>query len=193
MLKQYTTNFPDGTSVEWRPITWGEYRKLESTLETDNGPAVWHLYDAVAGLCITNFHCPIAEEYDDLPAGVIGSIGEVILSETGFISTKELVQKQIDNARYRVRSNYYTTGVAYICSAFHLKPSEVDDLTVDQFMDYLAMAEITLGVDIDIPQTKKDVVKFQEIVDPRTGKLLKVPIAKQGSKQSKIETYGRKQ
>ena len=33
MLKQYTTSLPDGTTVHWRPLNWGEYRKLTDTLK----------------------------------------------------------------------------------------------------------------------------------------------------------------
>jgi len=195
MLKQYTTSLPDGTTVQWRPLTWGEYRKLTSALEIEEGPAIWHLYDAVAGLCIQTFQCPIAEEYDDLPAGVIESVGETILAETGFIPTRELVQKQIDAARGRIQKDYYHTGVAYICTAFHLKPSEVDEFTVDEFMDHLAMAEVALGADISIPdQEQEDAVQYREIPDPKTGKILRVPVANQRTKQSKVEIQdGRRQ
>jgi hypothetical protein len=188
MLKQYTTSLPDGTAVHWRPLTWGEYRKLTSALEIEEGPAIWHLYDAVAGLCITEFECPIADDYDDLPAGIIECIGELILAETGFIPTRDLVQKQIDEARGRIQKDYYHTGVAYICTAFHLKPKEVDELTIDEFMDYLAMAEVALGADISIPDPEKaNETQYMEMPDPKTGKIMKVPIAKRKGKQSKVE------
>jgi len=189
MLKQYTTSLPDGTAVHWRPLTWGEYRRLTSALDIEDGPAIWHLYDAVAGLCFTEFECPIADEYDDLPAGVIECVGEAILAETGFVPTRDLVQKQIDAARGRVQQDYYHTGVAYICTAFHLKPGEVDELTIDEFMNYLAMAEVALGADISIPNPEtEDKTQYMEMPDPKTGKIMKVPISKRKGKQSKVET-----
>lgn len=187
MLKHYTTSLPDGTAIHWRPLTWGEYRKLTSALEIEEGPAIWHLYDAVAGLCIESFQCPVADDYDDLPAGIIECVGELILSETGFIPTKDLVQKQIEAARGRIQKDYYHTGVAYIATAFHLKPKEIDELTVDEFMDYLAMAEVALGADIDIPTEQKDKVQYMDIPDPKTGKIMRVPMTKKHMKQSKVE------
>ena len=185
MLKQFTTSFPDGTAIHWRSLKWGEYRKITSALKIEEGPAIWHLYDAVAGLCVVDFDCPIADEYDDLPAGVIDAVAETILQETGFIPTRDLVQKQINKARERALKDYYHTGVAYICTAFHYKPSEVDEFTVDEFMDHLVMTEIALGADINIP--KEDGIQYREIPDPKTGKILKVPIASKGAKQSKVD------
>lgn len=191
MLKQFTTRMPDGTKVHWRALTWGEYRKL-STLKIENGPAIWYLYDAVAGLCVIDFECPIADEYDDLPAGVIEAIGETILEQTGFIPTKDLVQRQIDSARGRIQKDYYHTAVAYICTAFNYKPKEVDDFTIEEFMDHLAMAEVALGADISIPEESKDKTRYQEVVDPKTGKVIKVPLTNRFGKQSKVEiTNGR--
>jgi hypothetical protein len=195
MLKEYTTSLPDGTAVHWRPLTWGEYRKLAERFESKEGSAIWHLYDAVAGLCIIDWECPIADDYEDLPAGIIECIGEKILSESGFMPTREFVQKQIDAARKRVSDSYYHTGVAYICTAYHMKPNEVDGLTVEEFMDYLAMAEIALGCDISIPDQKQaKAVQYTEVTDPQTGKALKVPVANQRGKQSKVDiTDGRRQ
>jgi len=189
MLKQFTTSLPDKTVVHWRPLKWGEYRTLTSALKIEEGPAIWHLYDAVAGLCIIDFDCPIADEYDDLPAGIIESIGEVILADTGFIPTKDLVQKQITAARGRVQKDYYHTGVAYICAAFHYKPKDVDDFTVEEFMDHLAMAEVALGVDINIPKAEpKDGIRYREVMDPRSGEMIKVPVANPRGKASRVVT-----
>lgn len=188
MLKEYTTSLPDGTAIHWRPLTWGEYRKLAKRFESEEGPAIWHLYDAVAGLCIIDWECPIADDYDDLPAGTIECIGEKILAESGFIPTRDFVQTQIDSARKRVGTGYYYTGVAYICTAFHMKPQEVDNLTLEEFMDYLAMAEVALGCDISIPAEEKEQgIKYTEVADPKTGKMLKVPLANQRGPQSKVE------
>lgn len=189
MLKEYTTSLPDGTAVHWRPLTWGEYRKLALRFQSQDGPAIWHLYDAVAGLCVIDWDCPIADDLDDIPAGVIECIGEKVLAESGFIPTRELVQKQIDLARGRVQKDYYHTGVAYICSAFHMKPAEVDILTVEEFMDYLAMAEVALGCDISIPDEKKEqTTRYREVQDPNTGKMIQVPVANPHGQQSKVET-----
>jgi hypothetical protein len=195
LLKEYTTSLPDGTAIHWRPLTWGEYRKLASRFQSQEGPAIWHLYDAVAGLCVIDWDCPIADELDDIPAGVIECIGEKILAESGFIPTRDLVQKQIDLARGRVQKDYYNTGVAYICAGFHMKPSEVDMLTIEEFMDYLAMAEVALGCDISIPNARQEQsVKYTEVIDPKTGKTLRVPVANQGSQMSKVEIKdGRRQ
>ena len=187
MLKQYTTSWPDGTAIHWRPLKWGEYRAVTSTLKIDDGPAIWHLYDAVAGLCIIDFECPIAEEYEDLPAGVIEAIGETILEQTGFIPTRELVQGQLDAARGRIQKDYYHTGVAYICAAFNYKPKEIDQFTIDEFMDHLVMAEISLGADINIPDPVGQSVKYQEVMDPKTGKLIRIPLTSKHMKQSKVE------
>ena len=188
MLKEYTTSLPDGTAVHWRPLTWGEYRKLAQRFKSEEGPAIWHLYDAVVGLCVIDWECPIADDFDDVPAGVIESIGEKILAESGFIPTRDLVQKQIDLARGRVQTDYYYTGVAYICAGFHMKPSEVDALTVGEFMDYLAMAEVALGCDISIPDAEPEQkVRYTEVTDPKTGKVLRVPVANQRGTQSAVD------
>ena len=188
MSKEFTTNLPDGTSVHWRPLKWGEYRKLINVFDINEGPAIWHLYDAVVGLCLIDFQCPIADDYDNLPAGVIESVGDMILTDTGFVSTRDLVQKNIDAARSRLSYDYYHTGVAYICAAFHFKTSEVDELTSDEFMDYLAMAEIALSAKIDMPdENATPAVKYTEIPDPKTGQTLRVPRANQRGKQSRVE------
>jgi hypothetical protein len=194
MLKQFTTSFPDGTAVHWRSLTWGEYRKLTDTYPPEHGPASFHLYDAVAGLCVIDFECPIAQTFDDLPAGVIASVADLILVETGFIPTEELVQKQIDAARQRVGRNYYHTAVAHICAVFHYKPHEVDELTIEEFMDLLAMAEaythsVAQGgaIDISLPKEEEEKIQYQEVVDQRTGRVIRVPMTHKNVKQSKIE------
>lgn len=194
MSKQYTTSLPDGTAVSWRPLTWGEYRQLTANLNIEEGPAIWHLYDAIAGLCFLDWDSPLVdsnlpkeEQLDDFPAGVITCISEHILERTGFIPTRDLVQKQIDSARGRIQSDYYATGVAYICAAFHYRPHEVDEFTLEEFMNHLAMAEVALGADISLPQEEDNSVQYKEIPDPKTGQILRVPIAKPRGPQSQID------
>ena len=197
MLKEYTTSLPDGTAIHWRPITWGEYCNLEKRFESITGPAIWHLYDAVVGLCVIDWDSPLTEDFDEVPAGTIECIGEKILSESGFMPTREFIQKQLDGARGRLLRSYYSTGVAYICAAFHLKPNEVDELTIEEFMDYLAMAEIALGCDISMPseeEAQKNNARYTEVIDPQTGKKLRVPVANQRGPQSRVDIQdGRRQ
>ena len=94
----------------------------------------------------------------------------------------------LDEAFLAMKKDYYHTGVAYICTAFHIKPSEIDEFTIDEFMNYLAMAEVALGADISIPeQQKENTIQYTEIPDPKTGKTLRVPVANQHGIQSKVK------
>ena len=135
-----------------------------------------------------DFDCPIAKDFDSLPAGVIASVADLILVETGFIPTEELVQKQIDAARGRIQKNYYTAATAHICAAFNYKPHEVDELTIEEFMDLLVMVEIVdRSVNINLPKEEEEKIQYQEVVDQRTGRVIRVPMTHKNVKQSRID------
>lgn len=172
-MREFSTEFPDGTLTRWRPLTWGEYRRLRDQFKDSEGPTIWLLHDAVVGLCLTDFESPGVEDYDDLAAGTIGSLGELILTETGFVAQKELVEKKLNAARQRINENYYYSAVSIICAAFRYRPNEVDDLTLDEFMDLLVMAEKALATDINIHDP--DEQPMVEVPGP-DGKPIRVPV-----------------
>jgi hypothetical protein len=180
MLKDYTTTFPDGTMLHWNPLKWGDYKHIKIQFADLAGPAIWLLYDAVAGLCLVDIYSPCESILtdEDLDAGTIATIGEYIISQTGFEEDVSLVKGHLSAARQRIKGSYYATGVAVICAAFGYKPEEIDKFDIEKFTDHLVMAEAAVGADIE--PVNKDSAEAKQppmvpVVGP-DGKKVMVPL-----------------
>ena len=187
MLREYSTEFPDGSCYRWRALTWGEYKSIESQLERTEGVATWIVYDAVVALCLLDWDYEELEDLDEVPAGVVNTLGLHILETTGFITTMSAIQKRLDESRQRL-GRYYHTHVATICHLFHYKPEEVENMDIHTFGDLLVLAE-QLGSKIDPVETssesKDQEVEMQTITGP-DGKEMQIPIHK------RLRTHGNK-
>lgn len=178
-LKEYSTSLPDGTMLRWRPLKWGEYRKLINQFDGYEKAATWLLYDAIAAFCLVDFQSPCSRDgdLDDLPAGTIQCLGELILQETGFVPEKDLVLKHLDKARERVSRDYYTSAVGIICVAFRYRPEEVANLTLEEFMDLLVMAEQTLKANLSIADPNQEEPQpMVEMPNPHGPGTIKIPL-----------------
>ena len=160
MQKEYITQFPDGTLIRWRPLTWGEYNRLIREFPLGSGAADWLLYEAVAALCIIDFESDGQDSLDDLFAGTIQTIGMQILEETGFGSTLAKINSKIAEYRQRISSNYFEAISAVICHMFHYKVEDLQTWTLDKIMYHVVLAE-QLGVKIEAAPIEKQVTKPQ--------------------------------
>lgn len=149
-MKEYVTEFPDGTLVRWRPLTWVEFKELKTQYKDvleHGGAAEWLLLEAAASLCILGSvqnNQPV-NDLDDLFAGSIAIVGRAIIEETGFFSSPDLIEKKRNEARAKYISDWYEEAKSYIMFLFRIPESKINKWDNDKFMEYVVRAETILG------------------------------------------------
>lgn len=82
---------------------------------------------------------PLEIDYDNLSAGVITTLSEIVLDKSGLLGIESL-----NNALEKARSKrtIFTDIYGIICSAFpSLLPGDLDNITLDKLMDLFVIAE----------------------------------------------------
>lgn len=149
-MKEYATEFPDGTLIRWRPLTWVEFKDLKKQYKyvlEKGGVAEWLLLEAAASLCILGMvqdDEPINNP-DDLYAGVVSVVGRAILEETGFFSSPDLIEKKRNQARAEYLTDWYEEAKSYIMFLFRISERQINNWDNEKFMEYVVRAETILG------------------------------------------------
>lgn len=166
----YVTEFPDGTLIRWKPLSWSEYRTLTRDYGhlAEKGAAVWLMFDAIGRLCILDQAQAGREvEYDDLFAGVVWTVAQKILELSGFINEAGAIRDALGQARATVYGDWYEEVKGYVMAAFRVTEEEIDSWTRDKFLRYVARAEIILGREIPVedPNEQKGKAPVRFITD----------------------------
>lgn len=153
MQRVFATQFPDGTVVQWKPLTWSESRQLAKEyghLES-SGAAEWLLHEAAAALCVLDSQKngePI--EFEDLYAGDIWIVGAQIINETGFLNVEEKIKDGLTRGRNLIHGDWYEEVSSYIMYIFDKTESEVKEWDKLTFMRWAARAELVLNQEFPI-------------------------------------------
>lgn len=174
MAQTYVTQLPDGTTVRWNPLTWADYNELVRTYSgiAALGAVDWLLLHAATALCFIAAYDPITDseiELDDLYAGAIAAVGTQILENTGFLEDVNHIARQREMAYRRTCYSWFDALKSYIMIYFHKTEDEINNYTLNQFMDYVTRLEHVLGTKFPIGnETEHDPnapTQFQQLED----------------------------
>lgn len=159
-MRTYITGFPDGTLVRWRSIKWAEYKQLVRDFGEPTGlegAAAYALCYTAAALCFLDLEQEgVQVEFDELYAGVPYVVGQQILEETGFESTRDKVTKHVGAARDFVANDFYESAKALVCVGFRKDPEEIEDWDIHKLCHYLAMLEKATGQEVQIAGAEEE-------------------------------------
>jgi hypothetical protein len=165
MERVYVTEFPDGTLIRWKPLSWSEYKELTRDYGhlAEKGAVVWLLFDAIGRLCVLDQQVGSKQvDYDDLYAGCIWLVAQKILEISGFINEPESIKSSLSAARGVIYGDWYEEIKGTIMSLFHISESEINDWSREKFLRHVVRAEILLGKEIPVESPEK--VKSNENV-----------------------------
>lgn len=179
-MNEYITEFPDGTLVRWRPITWAEHKEVDRLYSQyiGQGAAEWLYKEAIAALCIMEAQDPSGEIHEDigeLPAGVIEVVGTAILNDASFLGTVDQLKKHYVKAKNEIFSSYLETLKPVIMALFKITEQEMAEWTIDKYMKYIIWAEVVTGQDY-MPKAPEETKgkRHRQMIDGPDGR--KIPL-----------------
>lgn len=181
-MNEYTTEFPDGTLVRWRPLTWAEQKDIDRIYGRflGQGAVDWLYKEAIAALCIMDIESPDGQKIEDgnigeIYAGTIEVIGQAILEEASFLGTVDNLKRHYIVAKNKVFSNYLDTLKPIIIALFKVTEQEMAEWTINDYMKYIIWAEVVTGQDYSpkAPEENKK-TKHRRMIDGPDGR--KIPL-----------------
>ena len=121
----------EGTSYILRTLNRREIASLDIFSEIDTDKE-----EDIVRLAIID---PIDMDYDNVSAGVISTLAEVVLDKSGLLGIESL-QNALEKARNK--RTIFTDIYEIICAGFPaLLPGDLDNITLDKLMDLFVIAE----------------------------------------------------
>lgn len=121
----------EGTSYILRTLNRKEIASLDIFSEIDTDKE-----ESIVRLAIID---PIDMDYDNVSAGVISTLAEVVLDKSGLLGIESL-QNALEKARNK--RTIFTDIYEIICAGFPaLLPGDLDNITLDKLMDLFVIAE----------------------------------------------------
>lgn len=148
--------WPSGTCITWRPMSWGEYRKIQSLQEPPAAKAL-----EVYTLCRVEGPYP-----DKVMAGPMMWIFQYELENSPFSGSFQTLSLPLEQARAKLAGTYLLTAQAFISSVFKIPFEKMEEWDAETFLLRVAQAEFIAGVPLNP-------------VDPKT---IKSPKMGQGNK-----------
>lgn len=151
-----------GHSFVWREVTRKEVRKLNFYF-----PDHMEREEQLCRLCVLD---PVGFDFESCEAGVVTTLANQILYESGYYPDGDKVPKLLQ--KYRAKANTYEGYVdAVITEAFpNITLEEIDTWTTEKIIKYLAMAEYKLVTfrgmdlkDVDDGDIQGDPADFPEL------------------------------
>lgn len=133
MNKRYRLRFHDETYI-YRPLTIGEFREVSLIEDT---------FEKEARILAFGLVSP-GTAHGDLPSGLAEAL-VVLISKVTDITEDRIIQ-EISHARDRlgITDNILTWKVEII-KHLHYTPRQVDAMTLEEFMDAIALVEVVNG------------------------------------------------
>lgn len=136
----------EGLDFLFRPLSFSEYQLVLDLEKRLTGPVI---NDTIVRIAV--LHCELGslEEWlDKCQPSSPDQLAQVIVNESGFQDKERFLQVL---ARERKAANEFQSVIQmYISMAFSMKPSEIDDLNMEEQMRLFAMAEQMLGQPVDV-------------------------------------------
>lgn len=131
--------WPSGTRVVWKELTWGEYKRINSS----QSPIVVKAYE-VYGLCIVEGPQP-----EEVTAGIMMYIYQYEIDSSPFAGTFRSISGPLQYYREKVSSTYLLSAQALIASVLRVPFETMETWTSDTFLTRLAQAELIAGVPLN--------------------------------------------
>lgn len=131
--------WPSGTKVVWRPLSWGEYQKMNSLSSSKEENAV-ELYK----LC--RISGPATEK---VTAGIVSWIYNYEMKGSFFSGDFQKVVNALHKNREWLSTNYIHAAQALIGHVFHTPFEEMKNWDEDTFLHRLVQAEFISGKPLD--------------------------------------------
>jgi hypothetical protein len=138
----YASIFPDGTEVVFRLPPFKEAARLAFILSLVHEQDLQYL---IQNQIFSNYVIDdyLAKHDNDIPAGVVSSIANVILYLSGINDSADFIEQQIDLARDNI--DFYSSMKSWILTAFNGYTIEsLDKLNYQELLDLFALAEHSL-------------------------------------------------
>ena len=142
--------WPDGISVVFRSLSWGEFRKVQS------------LQGSPAEKALEVYKCCLVEgpTVERIPAGIMMWVYQTEMTQSPFAGSFQALSVPLQEIRNTVTNNYLLCAQAMIASVFKIPFTEMDTWDSDTFFTRLAQAEFVSGVplnpvDPSVPVDKK--------------------------------------
>jgi hypothetical protein len=101
---------------------------------------------------------------DDYPAGLVSSLAEEVLEESGFSSAKRA--KQIVEQKREEAAEVRTLMKAFVLSTISsFKPSDLDNMTFSKLAEYVALSEKVIEIQQNIAGIESTNISLQ-LIDP---------------------------
>jgi hypothetical protein len=131
--------WPDGISVTFRSLTWGEYRDVQSL----QGPPAEKALE-VYHLCIIDGPTP-----ERVPAGIMMWLFQNEITRSPFTGSFQAISVPLQKFREKVTGNYLLSAQAMIASVFKIPFETMDNWDSNTFFTRLAQAEFVSGVPLN--------------------------------------------
>lgn len=157
-MQRWQATWPDGTRVQWRSLSWGEFRRIEH-IQPVQAAAV-----QVYKTCVT-----AGPAVENVPAGVMMYVAEHELVKSPYSREYAPVKISLDRARQKLASSWMFSARALVAGIFRYSFEEIDTWDAQTFMDRVAQAEMVSGRTIDPadPKAPKNQPKTAKKINPR--------------------------
>jgi hypothetical protein len=136
---QYQASWASGQTVQFRLLSWKEFRYVTSIDITAAERNLW-IYERV------RLRGP---EIEDVPAGIVAWLGQYLVDQSPFSETVETVKKFRYLALQWFESSYLEQARALIAGTFHIPFDEIEEWDHETFFQRLVAAEMLVGKRMD--------------------------------------------
>lgn len=139
-MSQYIAQWKDGFIVQWRNLTWSEYRGFKRRLDVS-------IFDEPMDIALDIYKIVRIDGPDPrfVPAGIPGYICKQQMVNNPFSGRFGDIHSAIEMARKTVTGDYLLSAKAIIAATLNYKPEEIDNWDPNIFFVRLAQAEVASG------------------------------------------------
>lgn len=135
MPAHYQASWASGQTIQFRLLTWKEYRYATALAVTEAERDLW-LYERVLVR---------GPKPEDVPAGIVFWLGQYLIDGSPFSETVESVKKFRQLTQQWFENSYLEQARAIISATFHVPFEAIDDWDHETFFQRLIAAEMLIG------------------------------------------------
>ena len=141
--------------VQWKTLTWAEYKKFEDLMNLKGPMAVSNdIYRAV----VVN-----GPSIHDATAGLVEFVAKSVFSGSAFSGSYNVLTTRLEENRDRLTNDFLLAAQAIIASIFHYTFEEMDLWDEDTFLLRLSQAEFVAGKPLPLGKVEVEADNKQPI------------------------------
>lgn len=150
--KVFVTKTTEGFEFAYKNLTIGDLNKPSEIASNIAFPRNFYLLALQAfKTCVKGY----GPNSDTMPAGDVLSVGINILETSGFFSTPDKIQKDLEIYRKHVRT-YFESIRSYACLHFGYRLEDTINWTYQDLLEVAARLEFTLGIDLTFKEPEAE-------------------------------------